>query len=115
MDVNRDPAALRSLERAGGPELVKQMIRLFLENLPRRVAGALAGARGGNWTEVQRAGHSLKSSAGYLGLRDLAERAAAVEDLAAQGRGSDLRPLLNDLSEALPALQAHLTNLLHAL
>jgi two-component system, sensor histidine kinase and response regulator len=114
MDVTADGEALRRLQRVGGPTLVRQMIRLFLENLPIRVDTAFAGLRGGNWSDVERAGHSLKSSAAYLGLRDLSERAARLEQLAAQGGGLEVEPLLLDLSASVPALRAHLLQIAQA-
>jgi HPt (histidine-containing phosphotransfer) domain-containing protein len=108
MDVTPDGEALRRLHRAGGPDLVRQMVRLFLENLPIRLRAAAAGLQGGNWTEVERAGHSLKSSAGYLGLREISDHAARLEQLASRHEGRDIEPLLVDLSASLPAVRTHL-------
>ena len=115
MDVIPDSEALGRLRKIGGADLVKKMIALFLENLPVRVQVAFAGVRGGDWAEVERAGHSLKSSAAYLGLRELSERAAALESLAAQARRSDVEPLLRDLAESIPALRTHLLQVLQDL
>lgn len=115
MDVTTDAEALRRLRKVGGPDLVRKMIQLFLENLPVRVEVALAGFRGGNWSEVERAGHSLKSSAAYLGLREVSERAATLEKLAAGGGGSAVEPLLQDLSAAIPALRSHLLRVVQGL
>ena len=108
MDVTPDGEALRRLHKVGGPTLVRKMIGLFLENLPIRVDTAIAGLRRGNWSEVERAGHSLKSSAAYLGLREISERAARLEHLAAQGGSLEVEPLLLDLSASMPALRAQL-------
>jgi HPt (histidine-containing phosphotransfer) domain-containing protein len=115
MDVNADVEALRRLRKAGGVDLVKKMIALFLDNLPVRVHIAVAGTRAENWAEVERAGHSLKSSAGYLGLRELAERANALEELAVQGKRSDIEPLLRELSDSVPALRFSLQKLVNEL
>lgn len=115
MQVTTDAEALGRLRRMGGPTLVKRMIGLFLESMPRRVALAIASARNGDWGEVERAGHSLKSSAAYLGLRDVSDRAAAVELLASQGRGNEVPPLLQDLFDAVPDLERHLLGVLQGL
>lgn len=108
MDVTADRAALQRLRRAGGADLVRKLIALFLENLPLRLQAAVAGVQSGNWVDVERAGHSLKSSAAYLGLRELSDAAAAVEAIAAQGGAPELLPLLNGMSESVPALKRHL-------
>lgn len=115
MDVTLDAEALRRLRKAGGPDLVRKMIQLFLENLPVRLEIAVAGFRRGNWIEVERAGHSLKSSAAYLGLREISERAATLERLAADGGGADVEPLLRELSAALPALRSLLLRVVQTL
>jgi HPt (histidine-containing phosphotransfer) domain-containing protein len=115
MEVTPDGEALRRLRKVGGPDLVRKMIQLFLENLPVRMETALAGFRGANWSEVERIGHSLKSSAAYLGLREVSERAAALELLAAGGGGNDVEPLLRDLSAAVPDLQSRLLQVVQAL
>lgn len=108
MDVTPDGEALRKLHRAGGADLVRQMVRLFLENLPIRLKTAATGLQGGNWSEVERAGHSLKSSAAYLGLREMSDHAAKLEQLAAQHDGREIEPLLVDLSASLPAVRTRL-------
>ena len=105
MNLNLDPTAIQRLLKAGGPDLVRQMVCLFLENMPRRLAGAAAAAKAGNWPEVERAFHSMKSSAGYLGLEGLADYAARIELYASQGLERDLAPLLQELSASLPAIQ----------
>jgi two-component system, sensor histidine kinase and response regulator len=105
MNLASDPAAIGRLVKAGGPNLARQMVRLFLESTPVRIAGASAAARLGNWSEVERAFHSMKSSAGYLGLAGLAEQAARIEQLASGGRAEDLAPLLQEMSASLPAIQ----------
>lgn len=115
MNFETDPAAIQRLLEAGGPKLVQDMVRLFLENTPRRIVSALAGLRGADLPAVERAGHSLKSSAEYLGLRSVAERAARVEELASQGRGVEVGPLVLELSESLPAVRDHLKKVLDSL
>jgi len=102
--LQRDPAALQGLLKLGGSELVRQMIHLFLVHAPERVRTASEAVRAGDWTAVERAGHSMKSSAAYLGLTGLQERAARLEELAAQGGSGEIAGLLREVSEALPGL-----------
>ena len=99
-----DPAAIQRLLDLGGSVLAEKMIRLFLDNTPARMAAARDAERTGDWTTVERTGHSMKSSAAYLGLLGVQERAARLEALAAQGAAVEVRALLRELSEAYPAL-----------
>jgi two-component system sensor histidine kinase/response regulator len=105
MNLEIDPGALKRLRATGGEALVEQMVQLFLENTPKRIAAALEGEKSQDWTAVERAAHSMKSSAGHLGILGLQERAAQIEALAEEQRGSDLRPLLEDVAGGFPAVR----------
>jgi HPt (histidine-containing phosphotransfer) domain-containing protein len=104
MNLETSPAAIQLLLEAGGPPLLKQMVGLFLQNTPLRIAAAVAGETAGDWLAVERAAHSMKSSAAYLGFPGLSEQAARVEELAGQRRGDEIRPLLQEISDAFPAV-----------
>jgi HPt (histidine-containing phosphotransfer) domain-containing protein len=108
MKLETNPVAIQRLLEAGGPDLLKQMVGLFLENTPLRIAAAVAGEKAGDWTAVERAAHSMKSSSSYLGLPGLAELAARIEELAMERRGDEIPSLLQELSGAFPAVQVHL-------
>jgi HPt (histidine-containing phosphotransfer) domain-containing protein len=108
MEVNLDPAALERLRELGGEALLSKMIDLFLENTPKRIQAALEGERTGNWHEVERAAHSIKSSAANLGLGGLRSLADQVEGLACVQEVGPLVPLLHELEALYPAIRARL-------
>lgn len=108
MDINLDPAALERLRDLGGEALLSKMIELFLENTPKRIQAALEGERTGNWHEVERAAHSIKSSAANLGLGGLQSLAHQVEELAELQQAGPLVPLLHELEAHYPAIRARL-------
>jgi len=103
-----DPEAIRRLLRAGGRDLVEKLLLLFLENTPDRLLRMRTGAEGGDWASIERAAHSMKSSAAHLGLGDLRARAEEAESLAREGRGPELRPLLEGLDQAFSTIQGEL-------
>jgi HPt (histidine-containing phosphotransfer) domain-containing protein len=80
-----DGTALARLERLGGAALVRQMIELYLTNGPERVQLLADGAASGDAERVQRAAHTMKSSAGNLGAVRLQHTADEIETLAAAG------------------------------
>ena len=108
MDIQLDPAALERLRELGGEALLTKMIDLFLENTPKRIQAALEGEKVGNWHEVERAAHSLKSSAANLGLNGLQALACEVEELAELQKADRIVPLLGELQAAYPAIRARL-------
>ncbi len=108
MDIHLDPAALDRLRDLGGEALLSKMIELFLENTPKRIQAALEGEKTGNWHEVERAAHSLKSSAANLGLNGLRALACEVEELAEVQNADRIVPLLRELEAVYPAIRARL-------
>ena len=101
-----DLAAVERLRSIGGADLVGKMIDLFLENTPKRIAAALEGEKTGNWYEVERAAHSLKSSAANLGLTGLQGLAREAEELAGRREAGKIGPLLRGMESQFPALRA---------
>jgi signal transduction histidine kinase/DNA-binding response OmpR family regulator len=82
-EIDRD----RILSRLGGDEaLVAEVVQLFLEDCPSHVAtiGQAAAAR--DLARVRSAAHALKGAAGNLSAQHLADAAAALEQLAVDGR-----------------------------
>jgi HPt (histidine-containing phosphotransfer) domain-containing protein len=78
-------AALERLERLGGNDFLRQMIGLFLQHGPERIRELDEGLHINDAAQVERAAHSLKSSAGNLGVTRLQEAAQSLELLGAAG------------------------------
>lgn len=80
-----DMAALERLTRLGGAKLLRDMTELFLTHGRERLDALLAAASAGDAPGVERAAHSLKSSAGNLGARQLQHTAESLEAIAFNG------------------------------
>ncbi len=94
-----DTSALARLEEWGGKRLVAQMIDLFLAHAPERVETLGLGLKMSDVDAVERAAHSLRSTAanlGALGLGALCERAES-----AAGKGD-----LDTVAELFPQIEA---------
>jgi len=98
-----DAAALARLERIGGAPLVAEMIDLFLQDAPRRIAAAQQAQQQGDAAALLRAAHSLKSSCANVGLMGLRQLAAEIERLAGAGQSAAAAPLLRELGAAFEA------------
>lgn len=103
-----DPAALERLMRIGGQEFLVEMIELFLEHAPQRLAAARAAFDAGDITAVYRAAHSLKSTAGNLGARALQSVAERAEARAAAEEVGTLPALLDDMNQAYERVRPQL-------
>lgn len=105
-----DPDAIERLEEWGGPDLVRKMIRLFLENAPERLGLIRGGLDSGELELAERGAHSLKSSSGNVGARNLHLVCAEMERLASEEEEEgmwDLLPRLEEIYErSISALSA---------
>ena len=85
VDPTLNGSALERLEKLGGKTLVRQMIELYLANGPERVRALREGVEAGDAERIERAAHTMKSSAGNLGATKLQHTADALESLASSG------------------------------
>jgi HPt (histidine-containing phosphotransfer) domain-containing protein len=101
-----DPAAVARLQRIGGVKLARNLITMYLELGPARIDAlrkAVAAADAGG---VERASHTLKSTAGNLGAVQLQQTAQQLETMAAAGSIDDdvVRQLETQYEQTVAAL-----------
>lgn len=90
-----DAEALRRLHRFGGKGLVEQMVALFVEHGPPRIAAARAALASGDLATAQRMTHMMKSSAGQLGAEPLQRLSAEAESLCEKKQAARVGPILD--------------------
>jgi CheY-like chemotaxis protein len=105
-------SALRELQSDGGPDILGDVIRTFLENSPRILASARQALAAGDAARLSGAAHSLKGSCGNFGAKHLAKLCDTLEHTA-PGEGADAASgLLTSIEEEYrrvhAALSAHL-------
>jgi HPt (histidine-containing phosphotransfer) domain-containing protein len=103
-----DNRALDRLRRQGGPVLVREIVKVFLEDAPQRLRDGRAGAKSGNLDAAGRAAHSLKSTAAALGAVDLKAISARIEQLAAANQGQAVDALLDEWDAAFAEAEREL-------
>lgn len=79
--------ALRDLQDDGDDDLLGELIALFLEDSPARIAGMRDAIVREDWPALASWAHSLKGSCGSLGARHMAELCARLEHLGRSGGG----------------------------
>ena len=92
----------------GGPKLLVEMLRLFLDNAPVRVQQVRQGLSGGSLADAERGVHSLKSSAANVGAVTVSRIAAEMDDLASGGDAAGMTTLLPELEAAFGLVQEQL-------
>ena len=89
--------SLRQLTPPGEPDVLNEVLGIFLREVPPRIERLRTSFAGGDIQEVQRAAHSLKGSAGNIGAETLHEAARRIDEKARTGDGSGLQPLIDTM------------------
>ncbi|UCD38425.1 MAG: Hpt domain-containing protein [Fidelibacterota bacterium] len=103
-----DNTVLERMRKLGGDKFLGELIDLFLEHVPNRLDEALAGEQAGDLEAIERAAHSIKSSAGNLGAMAILELTGQIEQLAADHQADAIPPLMRDLEAAFAQLRPRL-------
>ncbi|MET0924004.1 MAG: response regulator [Xanthobacteraceae bacterium] len=110
-DATLDRRALeniRALERDGGPSVLEEVIRIYLDEAPRHLSGLHAAAEIEDAAELARIAHAFKSASQNVGATRLGDlcrelerqgKAGAIADAAGliraiEGQFQSIRPLL---------------------
>ena len=92
-----DPIAFAKLRRLGGDKLLGQMIDIFLNFVPTKIAQALEEQKANHLQAIEQGAHAIKSSASHVGARRLQDLAIEIERLAKERQPESLPALLADL------------------
>jgi CheY-like chemotaxis protein len=99
-------------EVGGDMDLLGEMVKLFREDWPRRVAQLRAAVRGGRGHDLAASAHALKGSIGTFRAADAFETARRLEFLGRQEDFAAADQTVRSLEEKLRALESSLSTLL---
>lgn len=88
---------LLSFADDGDPELLLDLIRMFLDDGPSKVRAVTEGLLAGDFDKMERAAHSLKGSSGNLGAKLLQDVCEQIQVTARNHQLDPLRPLAAEL------------------
>ena len=94
-------ASYEEIQLDGEPDLIVELIDLYLEDTPRRVAVMRASVTTRNWLSVKREAHSLRGSSGNLGGLRMARICEELEGTECGDSSSSIAALLNCLEQEL--------------
>ena len=110
-----DPPAILPLDRAAAltkvrnkPDLLRDLIRIFLEDGPKYLAEMKRGLAGRDGPALMRAGHTIKGSSGYLGAEVVHRLAARIEALGAEKKFDEAATAVADMEREMERLKAEL-------
>ena len=103
--------SLRQLTPPGEPDVLTEVLRLFLDDVPPRIDRLRNAWASGNIEEMHRAAHSLKGSAGNIGARRLYEVCRQLDDVTKSGNLTGAAPLIDALGAEFGKVEAEIRRL----
>ena len=104
-------AAIRAMDSKGGDALLKNVVTKFLATSPAHVATIREKFASGDAETVWRTAHSLKSSAGALGAKLLAQHCANIEAAAREKSVDAVKDLVDTLESVFATVAEQLQEL----
>ena len=103
---------LVSLSEDGDPELLVDLIRMFLEDAPQKLAAIESAFAGGDLEQVERAAHSLKGSSGNLGAILVQQHCETIQNASRKHERAAIATAVPQLVRDYAAAEAALRTLL---
>jgi HPt (histidine-containing phosphotransfer) domain-containing protein len=105
----------RELQQDGSPDLVGELIELYLTDTTARLAELRAALNAPDAAAARRNLHSLKGSSANLGVRGMAGLCSRLEDQLGDGANEDARATLAQLEVEFECVQKALAGELQTL
>ncbi len=89
---------LRAIDESCNQSLLKELVKLFKVETPKRIVEIRRAAEEKNYTDLNRAAHTLKSGSAYLGADMIAKISKDIEMSASQNElPRNIETVINDL------------------
>lgn len=105
---------LRQLTPPGEPDVLTEVLTLFLQESPRRIEQLRNACAAGDIQEVQRSAHSLKGSAGNIGANALLDVCRQLDEHSKAGAREQLGPLVDALGVEFGKVEVEIRRLIQA-
>lgn len=92
-------ASLRELQGEGEPEILSELIELFLDEVPQQLGALREAVEKDDAPSVERIAHTLKGSSGNMGATRMVQICAELQDVGASANLSGTPELLKRLEE----------------
>ena len=110
-----DPERVAELRRAqqhyDNPTFIRQLVDLFRENAPARMAQLREAVAGRDALAIERAAHTLKSNCGMLGATRLAHACARLEEAGGESAFGEAERVLAEAEREFPRVLEAVTEL----
>ena len=91
----------QDIQGAGQPDLIVELIDLYIKDAPRRLALMRQALATGNWLSLKREAHSLRGSSGNLGILRVGPICDELERAVSSEESPSVELLLDGLEQEL--------------
>lgn len=106
--------SLRQLTAPGEPDVLREVLELFLAEVPKRMTRLRNAMVSRDIQEVQRSAHSLKGSAGNVGALALYDICDQLDAAAKRGDADAVAPLVDAMGTEFGNVEAEIHRLIGA-
>ena len=99
-------AGLRELQEEGEPDILEELMGIFLAEATTQLAALREGARAGDASSVEGVAHALKGSSGNMGAVGMAALCQEIEEAGRSGNLADAPGLVSRLGEEFGRVRA---------
>jgi HPt (histidine-containing phosphotransfer) domain-containing protein len=103
---------LRQLTPPGEPDVLAEVLQMFLQEVPPRLERLRIAWAAGNIEEMYRSAHSLKGSAGNIGAQRLFSVCAQLDDMGRSGNLTGAPALVDALGAEYGKVESEIHRLL---
>jgi HPt (histidine-containing phosphotransfer) domain-containing protein len=98
--------SLRQLTIPGEPDVLAEVLQIFLQEVPPRIDRLRIAWTAGNIEEMYRAAHSLKGSSGNIGAQRLFDVCKQLDELGRAGDLTGAAPLIDQVVNEFAKVEA---------
>ena len=112
-----DPSVLNTLRQLsvpGEPDVLTEVLKLFLDEVPPRLTRLRIAWAAGDIEQVHRLAHSLKGSAGNIGAQRMFEVCKELDGIGRSGEVQRAGPLVDALNVEFADVDAEIRRLIGA-
>ena len=105
-------ASLRQLTNPGEPDVLAEVLQLFLDEAPKKLRSLQTALGTGDASQAARLAHSLKGSSGNIGAASMRDLCGRIDELAKSGDLRRIAPLMASLTDEYQRVELEIKQLL---
>lgn len=104
-----DPARIQQINDIGDSELLKELMKLYLDDLDQFSTSIVEAMKSGNHQQIYESAHKLKGSSANLGINSLRESCLSMEAFAKQNDHTGIADQFAKMEQTMKDVRSYIT------